>query len=120
MSQARVYLAMNDLARAQQKVDAAARIEPNSSELALVRGSIFGSNGSRRRGAGAIRRGDPLEWFRHAGARQPGQPRDARATDAKSPNRISSDCWRWAIDRRACISVWRKSQKRAPIQNRNH
>jgi arylsulfatase A-like enzyme/Tfp pilus assembly protein PilF len=45
VSQARVFLAMNDLARAQQKVDAAARIEPGSSEVALVRGSVYEAMG---------------------------------------------------------------------------
>src|SRR5262249_40713350 len=41
VSQARVFLAMNELAKAQQKIDAAARIEPGSSEAAVVRGEIL-------------------------------------------------------------------------------
>lgn len=45
VSQARVFLAMNDPARAQQKIDAAARIEPGSSEVALVRGSVLEAMG---------------------------------------------------------------------------
>ena len=45
VSQARVFLAMNDPVRARQKIDAAARIEPGSSELALVRGSVLEAQG---------------------------------------------------------------------------
>src|SRR5262249_13673088 len=45
LSQARVYLAMGDLVRAQQKVDAAARIEPSSSEVAGVRASLLDKQG---------------------------------------------------------------------------
>jgi Tfp pilus assembly protein PilF len=36
---------MDDLARAQQKVDTAARLEPSSGEVALVRGSILEKQG---------------------------------------------------------------------------
>src|SRR5262249_44816013 len=43
--------AIGDLARAQQKLDAAARLEPASSEVALVRGSILEKQG---RGADAL------------------------------------------------------------------
>ena len=45
VSQARVYVAMGDLARAQQKIDRAAKIEPGSSEAAVVRGSILEKQG---------------------------------------------------------------------------
>jgi len=45
ISQARVYLALGDVARAQQKIDGAARIEPGSSEAAIVRGSILEKQG---------------------------------------------------------------------------
>jgi arylsulfatase A-like enzyme/Tfp pilus assembly protein PilF len=48
LSQARVLVAMNDLARAQQKVDAAAKLEPASGEVALVRGSILEKLGRGR------------------------------------------------------------------------
>jgi hypothetical protein len=78
VSQARVYLAMNDLARAQQKVDAR-----HGSSQTAVNSPWFGIDlGSNGRGAGRWRNTTrrSLEWFRHAGARQPGQPRDARAT----------------------------------------
>ncbi len=51
VSQARVFLAMNDPVRAQQKVETAARIEPGSSEVALVRGSVYEAMG---RGAEAL------------------------------------------------------------------
>ena len=46
VSQARVFLAMGDVAKAQQKIDAAARLEPASSEVAVVRGSILERQGS--------------------------------------------------------------------------
>ena len=45
VSQARVFLAMGDVARAQQKIDAAAAREPGSSEVALVRGEILERQG---------------------------------------------------------------------------
>jgi Tfp pilus assembly protein PilF len=45
VSQARVYLTMGDFARAQQKIDRAGKIEPGSSEAAIVRGSIFEKQG---------------------------------------------------------------------------
>jgi arylsulfatase A-like enzyme/Tfp pilus assembly protein PilF len=46
VSEARVFLAMGDVAKAQQKIDAAARLEPASSEVAVVRGSILERQGS--------------------------------------------------------------------------
>jgi arylsulfatase A-like enzyme/Tfp pilus assembly protein PilF len=51
VSQARVYLAMGDVSRAQQKIDRAAPLEPGSSEAALVRGSVLEQQG---RGADAL------------------------------------------------------------------
>jgi arylsulfatase A-like enzyme/Tfp pilus assembly protein PilF len=45
VSQARVYLAQGDFAKATEKIDAAARIEPASGEIALVRGSILEDQG---------------------------------------------------------------------------
>lgn len=51
LSQARVFLAMGDFGRARQKIDAAARLEPASSEVALVRGTILDKEG---RGAEAL------------------------------------------------------------------
>ena len=51
VSQARVYLAMGDVGRAQQKLDRAAKIEPGSSEAAVVQGSVFEKQG---RGAEAL------------------------------------------------------------------
>jgi arylsulfatase A-like enzyme/Tfp pilus assembly protein PilF len=51
VSQARVYLAMGDVGRAQEKLDRAAKIEPASSEAAVVLGSIFEKQG---RGAEAL------------------------------------------------------------------
>jgi arylsulfatase A-like enzyme/Tfp pilus assembly protein PilF len=51
VSQARVYLAMGDVGRAQQKLDRAAKIEPGSSEAAVVQGSVFEKQG---RGADAL------------------------------------------------------------------
>ena len=45
ISQARVYLALGDVGQAQQKIDGAARIEPGSSEAAIVRGSILEKQG---------------------------------------------------------------------------
>jgi arylsulfatase A-like enzyme/Tfp pilus assembly protein PilF len=45
VSQARAFLAMGDVARAQQKLDQAAKIEPGSSEAAVVRGSILEKQG---------------------------------------------------------------------------
>jgi arylsulfatase A-like enzyme/Tfp pilus assembly protein PilF len=51
VSQARVYLSMGDVGRAQQKLDRAAKIEPGSSEAAVVQGSVFEKQG---RGAEAL------------------------------------------------------------------
>jgi Tfp pilus assembly protein PilF len=51
VSQARVLLAIGDVARAQEKLDRAAKIEPGSSEAAVVRGSILEKQG---RGAEAL------------------------------------------------------------------
>jgi arylsulfatase A-like enzyme/Tfp pilus assembly protein PilF len=41
VSEARVHLAQGDTTRALQKIEAAARLEPDAGEIALVRGSIF-------------------------------------------------------------------------------
>jgi arylsulfatase A-like enzyme/Tfp pilus assembly protein PilF len=45
VSEARVYLAKGDVARASERIETAARLEPGSSEVALVRGSIFEKQG---------------------------------------------------------------------------
>lgn len=45
VSQARVFLMMGDAARAQQKIEAAGRLEPSSSEVAVVHGSILEEQG---------------------------------------------------------------------------
>jgi arylsulfatase A-like enzyme/Tfp pilus assembly protein PilF len=51
VSLARVYVAAGDLVRAQQQIDRAVKIEPGSSEAALVHGSILEKQG---RGADAL------------------------------------------------------------------
>jgi arylsulfatase A-like enzyme/Tfp pilus assembly protein PilF len=51
VSEARVYLGKRDVAKANESIEAAARLEPASSEVALVRGSILEEQG---RGADAL------------------------------------------------------------------
>lgn len=70
VSQARVFLEMTDLPRAQQKIDAAAQLEPGSSEIAVVRGSILEAQG---------RHADALTQYRSAVAANPSD-RQARAS----------------------------------------
>jgi arylsulfatase A-like enzyme/Tfp pilus assembly protein PilF len=70
VSEARVYLAQGDAARASERIEAAARLEPGSSEVALVRGSIL-----ERQGRGP----EALAQY-EAAVRMNGSDRQARAS----------------------------------------
>jgi tetratricopeptide (TPR) repeat protein len=59
VSQARVFLSLNDVARAQQKIDAAAKLEPASGEVAVVRGTLLEK---QNRGAEALAQYDAAVW----------------------------------------------------------
>ena len=80
VSQARVFLEMTDLARAQQKIDAAAQLEPASSEIAVVRGSILEAQGRHADALAQYPLGRRCQPVRSSGARQHRQPGDAHAT----------------------------------------